>query len=109
MFGRPARDTGLESERNNRPTADQRLHLLNSSHVQRKLEQGRLMRSLLQSGKDPREVVTEVYLTILSRFPTEEELKIAEAYQRSGPAKGREGLLDLAWALINSAEFLYRH
>ena len=32
MFGRPSRDTGLESERNNRPSADQRLHLLNSSH-----------------------------------------------------------------------------
>ena len=109
MFGRPPRDTGLESERTNRPTADQRLHLLNSSHVQRKLEQGPRIRSLLQSGKGSREVVTEVYLTILSRFPTEEELKIVEAYQRSGTAKGREALLDLAWALINSAEFLYRH
>jgi len=109
MFGRPPRDTGLESERTNRPTADQRLHFLNSSHVQRKLEQGPRMRSLLQSGKGSRAVVTQVYLTILSRFPTEEELKIVEAYQQSGPAKGREGLLDLAWALINSAEFLYRH
>ena len=39
MFGRPPRDTGLESERNNRPTAAQRLHLLNSSHIQRKIEQ----------------------------------------------------------------------
>ena len=28
LFGRPPRDTGLESERNNRPTAAQRLHLL---------------------------------------------------------------------------------
>ncbi len=32
-FGRPPRDTGLESERNNRMTAAQALHLLNSSHV----------------------------------------------------------------------------
>ena len=39
MFGRPPRDTGLESERNNNPTASQRLHLLNSSHIQRKIEQ----------------------------------------------------------------------
>ena len=30
-FGRPSRDTGLESERNNRMTAAQALHLLNSS------------------------------------------------------------------------------
>ena len=40
LFGRPPRDTGLESERNNRFTAAQRLHLLNSSHIQRKIEQG---------------------------------------------------------------------
>ena len=33
LFGRPARDTGLESERNNVPSAAQRLHLLNSSHI----------------------------------------------------------------------------
>ena len=39
-FGRPPRDTGLESERNNRVTASQRLHMLNSTHIQRKLEQG---------------------------------------------------------------------
>ncbi|HEX2972772.1 MAG TPA: DUF1553 domain-containing protein, partial [Tepidisphaeraceae bacterium] len=43
MFGRPPRDTGLESERNDRPTAAQRLHLLNSSHIQRKIEQSRLL------------------------------------------------------------------
>ena len=34
MFGRPPRDTGLESERSTRPSAAQRLHLLNSSHIQ---------------------------------------------------------------------------
>jgi len=28
MFGRPPRDTGLESERNNRPTAEQRLLMM---------------------------------------------------------------------------------
>ena len=39
MFGRPARESGLESDRNNRTTADQRLHMLNSSHIRRKLEQ----------------------------------------------------------------------
>ncbi len=51
MFGRPPRDTGLESERNNRPTADQRLHLLNSSHVQRKIEQSPMLRNLTQAGR----------------------------------------------------------
>jgi hypothetical protein len=48
-------------------------------------------------------------LLILSRFPTEEELKTVTEYSQSGVAPGREALVDLAWALINSAEFLYRH
>ncbi len=110
MFGRPPRDTGLESERNNRATADQRLHLLNSSHIQRKLEQSQLIRTLSQSSKtDPRETIAMIYLTVLSRFPNDEELKIATAYSQSSAAKGREALVDLTWALINSAEFLYRH
>jgi len=110
MFGRPPRDTGMESERNNRPTPDQRLHLLNSSHIQRKIEQGPRLRALMQSRGDPREIVTGLYLTILSRFPTEEELKIVGAYSQSGgAAKGGTAAVDVAWALINSAEFLYRH
>jgi hypothetical protein len=109
MFGRSPRDTGLESERNNRPTAAQRLHLLNSSHVQRKIEQSSRLRPLMQSRGNPREVTTELYLTILSRFPTDEELKAVAAYAQSGGVKGREAAVDLAWALINSAEFLYRH
>ena len=49
MFGRPARDSGLESERNNRPTAAQELHLLNSSHIRQKIEQSPKLRELLQS------------------------------------------------------------
>lgn len=51
-FGRPPRDTGLESERNNKVTASQRLHMLNSSHIQRKLEQGPRMQELLARDKD---------------------------------------------------------
>ena len=109
MFGRPPRDTGLESERNNRPSSDQRLHLLNSSHVQRKLEQGGRLRFISQSKASPREIVAGLYLMILSRFPTEEEFKIVAEYSQPGSGNARETTVDLAWALINSAEFLYRH
>jgi hypothetical protein len=110
MFGRPPRDTGMESERNNRPAADQQLHLLNSSHIQRKIDQSPRLRSLMQSKGNPQEVVTGLYLAILSRFPTEEELKVAGAYSQAGRAgKGGAAAVDLAWALINSTEFLYRH
>jgi Protein of unknown function (DUF1553)/Protein of unknown function (DUF1549) len=107
MFGRPSRDTGLESERNNRPTAAQQLHLLNSSHILRKLEQSRLVQ--YQAKNDPHEIANAMYLRILSRFPTEEELKSVEGYFQSNEVTRREAVVDVAWALINSAEFLYRH
>ena len=50
-FGRSSRDTGLESDRNNRPTAAQRLHLLNSSHVRRKIETSPKLRALLRADR----------------------------------------------------------
>lgn len=109
MFGRSSRDTGLESERNNRPTADQRLHLLNSSHVQRKIEQSQKLFAMAQGSTRPRDVADGLYLTILSRFPSDDELKSIAAYSQPRKSKGREVLVDLAWALINSVEFQYRH
>jgi hypothetical protein len=109
MFGRPSRDTGLESERNNRITADQRLHLLNSSHILNKIEQSRLVRTQSQPGRTPRDIANGIYLVVLSRFPTADEVKIVETHFQSGGASRRDGVVDLTWALINSAEFLYRH
>ena len=109
MFGRSPRDTGLESERNNRPTAEQRLHLLNSSQMQRKIEQSPMIKNLTVAGKGPREIASGVYLGILSRFPTEDELKVVDAYFQAGKVARRDAAVDLVWSLINSAEFLYRH
>ncbi|MCX7818997.1 MAG: DUF1549 and DUF1553 domain-containing protein [Kiritimatiellae bacterium] len=110
MFGRPPRDTGLESERSNRITPDQRLHLLNSTHIRRKIEQGpKLAPIYAMVNNQPAEMVRRIYLTILSREPTPAERQRIEAYARSGAARGRELAVDLVWALINSSEFLYRH
>ena len=110
MFGRPSRDTGFESERSDNPTAAQCLHLLNSSHVRQKIERsGRLRALAAMARRNPRGAVAGLYLAILSRFPTPEELRIAGSYAQSGKAAGAQVVFDLAWALINSAEFLYRH
>jgi hypothetical protein len=106
-FGRSSRDSGLESDRNNRPTAAQRLHLLNSSHVRQKIEMSPKIRALLQAGAKKPENVTELYLMILSRLPTEGEMQVAKTHLRD--TWGEAALRDLAWALINSPEFSYRH
>jgi hypothetical protein len=104
IFGRPARDSGLESERNNKISAGQRLHLLNSTHIREKIEKGPKLQELLQSTGDGRQMAETLYLAILSRLPTQDELDIAQGYCSS-----REGAKTIAWALINSEEFLYRH
>jgi hypothetical protein len=108
MFGRSPRDIGLESERNNRPTPEQQLHLLNSSHIRQKIEQSSKIRELLQAKGKPREIVDSLYLTILSRPPTDEELLVLKEYAQPGH-DGRRPMMDLVWALFNSAEFLFRH
>jgi hypothetical protein len=108
MFGRPARDTGLESERNNRITAAQKLWLLNSSEIERKIESSRMIAFQTSPNRAPADIVSGMYLGILSRFPTARETGIAEASFEQGAAR-RQAVVDLAWALMNTTEFLYRH
>ncbi len=112
LFGRSARATGMENERSNKMLSAQWLHLLNSSHIQRKIEQGAKLRAIFDARRKPADTIEELYLTILSRLPTPEEVKVAEAYgssNRRKTAKRREDWVDISWALINSTEFLYRH
>ncbi len=109
MFGRPPRDTGLESERNNRPTAASAAPAEFQPHPAEDRAEPEAAGAVRNRRQSRAEIVDELYLTILSRFPTDEELKIVTTYAQSGGVKRREALVDLAWALINSAEFLYRH
>jgi len=110
MFGRPARDTGLESERDNRPTETQRLHLLNSSHVQQMLKSSPILRQLIRNHRrDWMALLNALYLRVLSRYPTSEEIQAATKYFQKGEMNHHERILDLVWALLNTKEFLYRH
>jgi hypothetical protein len=118
LFGRSPRATGMHDERNNEPVPAQRLHLLNSSHIQRKLDQGPKLPALFDSRRNAPEILDELYLTILSRLPTPQEVETAIGYRnpsavgiadKTGRTKGRDEWADIAWSLINSTEFLYRH
>jgi hypothetical protein len=110
MFGRPPRDTGLHSERSNQMTDPQRLYLLNSSQVQRRLVRSPRLRSIVTAGQGSiSEIIRGMYLTLLCRKPTPaEEAAAVEYWQKSGLSPN-DAALDIAWALVNSAEFLYRH
>jgi hypothetical protein len=112
LFGRSARATGMENERNNKMVPAQWLHLLNSSHIQRKLEQGPRLKEIIDSKRPAPEIVDDLYLTILSRFPTPEERAVIDEIGKpgkTGRTKTRDDWVDVTWALINSKEFLYRH
>jgi len=110
MFGRPARDTGLLSERNNEPSATQRRAILNSTHIQGKIDKGWRLKTWLRVAKgNHKMIINMIYLNILSRYPTEIELNAIEEYFTTSELKTKQAAAVLMWALINSKEFLYRH
>lgn len=113
LFGRSARATGMENERSNKVMPQQALHLLNSSHIQTKLEQSPKLGAIISAKATPREIMDKLYLTILARYPTPEEVQTLGTYghrnNKGAYYKTREDWLDIAWALVNSTEFLHRH
>lgn len=108
MFGRPGRDNSLESDRNSGVSVFQTLHMLNSSHIQKKIMNGPGLRKILVSSPGNADRVNRLYLVILSRMPTTAEQKIALDYIVSSD-RPDNGFYDLAWALINTSEFILRH
>src|SRR5262249_13685917 len=106
IFGRPVRATVCECERSTEPSIAQALHLLNSDEIGTKIEapSGRA-RKLADSQRSANEIVEELYLATLSRFPTERERRRSLA--ECGRGDRRAACEDLLWALINSKQFLY--
>jgi len=109
LFGRPPRDTGMESERNNTITDAQQMYLINSSELHRRIKTSPLLRRISVLSKDKREAIKNVYILLLSRYPTESEIEIAEGYFQKEGITLKEGIEDIVWVIINSKEFLYRH
>ncbi len=110
LFGRPPRDTGLEEERSRNITAAQRLHLLNSSHVQKKIKACPLVaRAAETAGEDSAELIERIYLQVLSRYPTEDERTVVREYADASGMGTRSLALDLVWSLVNQPEFYFIH
>ena len=99
----------MESERVNELASPQWLYMLNSAQVQNKLQSGPKLAAMLSAGGSANEIAERLYLTILSRFPTDADVQAAEEYAKTGVTKDRDVWIDLAWALINSPEFSLRH
>jgi len=109
LFGRPPRDTGYQFERNLETNAAQRLHLLNSSHVQKKIEACPLVATAAADEAGLPGLVETIYLTVLSRPPTAKELDILRTHAESPVTDSRAFAADLVWSLFNQPEFLFNH
>ena len=108
IFGKPARLTNSDSERSNETTLAQVFELtagktLNTilSHQENKIGQ------LLKNGKDDLEIIDELYWSILTRPPVDEEWSAFLSYLNLSSNR-RSALEDVAWSLLNAKEFLLR-
>lgn len=109
LFGRSPRDTGLESERSNQTTPRQRMYLLNSSAIQKQIARSRAVRDWVGNSKSDDALIENIYLGILTRRPTRREIEVGRTYIKQSTDGRTAAAVDLAWALVNSREFLYRH
>jgi hypothetical protein len=107
-FGRASRETVCSCEVVMEPNLSQALHLINGNTTNSKIRSGRLVRSLLESGKTPAQTVEHLYLAAFSRKPTEAELQRVMKLVESSE-KQNEALEDVFWALLNSKEFIFNH
>ncbi|MFO0976142.1 MAG: DUF1553 domain-containing protein, partial [Planctomycetaceae bacterium] len=109
VFGRPMRQTVCACERGTEPSIAQALHLMNSAGTMEKIqsERGQAAR-LAKSDLSPDQLVDEVYLTALSRFPSDAERQLMrQAIVEAGSR--REAIEDLLWTLLNTREFVFNH
>jgi hypothetical protein len=110
LFGRPNRVTACECERSREPSVSQVLNLLNSTEIQAKLtHEGGTVARLVRAQKDDAKLVEELYLTFFSRLPSADETAVGVKHLTKYPNNRRAAAEDLAWALLNSTEFLFNH
>jgi hypothetical protein len=72
-----------------------------------RLPRGRLQ-SLCDSERSDAEVVEELFLCTVSRFPTDDESKTATTHLAAA-ADRNAACVDLLWSLLNTQEFVTIH
>jgi hypothetical protein len=108
-FGKPERLLTCECERSEAITLAQAFQMINGPTIRRKLDSNdnRIAR-LMGSGASERAILDDLYLAALSREPSPAESTAAEGYLHRSTDR-RAAWEDIAWALLNSKEFLLRH
>jgi hypothetical protein len=109
MFGKPERLLACECERSNETTLNQAFLFLSSEELDSRLTRpGNRLERLAQSEQSNEEIIDELFWTALTRPPTDDELR--SALERFQAVDDRlAAIQDLAWALLNAKEFVFRH
>ena len=108
-FGRPSRDTGRESDRAQEATEAQRMFLINSTELNGWIERSWMLRVLPLNSGNRDTSLQYLWLEVLARYPTAEELRKAKQVLDRGQATVQTTAQDLLWMLINTREFSSRH
>jgi len=91
-------------------TADQALFMANDGLVRGWLTpSGGNLTDRLNKIENPDELVREIYLSVLNREPDPDEMKELKAYLAARPDKKSAAVQELAWSLMSSVEFRFKH
>ena len=108
-FGRPRRVVNCECERSDTPSMTQALLMISGGLLNRKVTDanGRIAK-LVTANTPGDQVIEQLFLFTLSRFPTPDEKQSAltEIVTASTPQEGYE---DFLWTLLNTREFQFNH
>jgi hypothetical protein len=109
VFGQPRRELPCQCERSTDSNLSQALQLINGPTVHSKLrsDDGHVHRWIARGDSDE-SIIRQLYLLAVSRYPNETEQQTALAHIASNDDRTR-ALEDVAWAIINSKEFLFQH
>jgi hypothetical protein len=109
IFGQPERTTVCACERAGDSNLGMAIQFFNGPLIYGKLKDpNSRFRKLLAAGKPHDEIITELYLAAVCRHPTPKELDASRAHIA---AKGDAAIAfeDIAWAILNTNEFLFQH
>ena len=109
VFGKPDRLLTCECERSESTTLAQAFQFINADVIRSKIESSKnRIGRLLDSNMTDEQRIEELTLAALSRYPSTSETAGILKHLREAADK-RLGWEDVAWALVNSKEFLLRH
>ena len=108
LFGKPSRLQTCECERTGETTLAQTMEMVSGELISDLLrgEQNTVAQAV-SSDLSTDEFLNQLYWSALSRAPAAEELSAMRSYVEARPDR-RGGLQDVAWAVLNSNEFLLR-